>query len=281
MPLSIPKSRNSIKPNRPFRINPASPQLRGLERWWTFSGFSSGRVLDDHFDFTAFQGIFQGNPLWEFRLGVGWTHRFFGAALDRFDIQNIISLGTRSFSVTAILSVSSWQGFGGVINIRNAGGANEGFVLYTDNTPNRFAATIDYGATEQSVNGSSKADDPDILYVVVVTVDRGGLMSLYVNGELEATVDISANSGSNIDSTDLPLIGRDPVFVNNFEGRIADVRVINRPILPPEVFAMFQPTTRWDLFLPLPFQGSHAELPPVLPIRRVHPYSPPHHWGLP
>ena len=183
-------------------------------------------------------------------VGINATHNatggFNGGGAYQFNgMGSYIQAGEINLSSTDF-SVSLWVKFnniGGPLGRpyanRDDGGAFLGYDISQTNGVATISSNIDWGATGTSSVSTSKLNN--IWYHVVTTIDRDGNMVLYVDGVVEDTDSISANSGVSLENPDkLTYIGSlSAVSTAPHNGSIDDVRIYNRALSPEEVKELY------------------------------------------
>jgi hypothetical protein len=146
-----------------------------------------------------------------------------------------IDFGLSNFTVAHWVNVTAFKNFAGIFNNRSSVTGNVGFQTRTDGT-NTFTALIDFGATSKSVAVANVA--VGTWNHVAVTVERAGLMKLYLNGVLAGQVDISTFSTTSITNTDAVRIGRDQAS-NFYSGALDDLQLYNAALSASEIQTIY------------------------------------------
>ena len=233
-------------PNSQFTLNTMSPQARGLVAWWPTLGSFGAMALRD-FSAYANAGILQGGLGWKIHQQLGQVLDFDGTGGDYVDIS-AARLPTGAAARTIVL----W------------------FVVPTTDQRSAFSYginaagqrwTMHLGASTVSVEVSFTEWGDDTLalsgvHQVAMVFPPGGIQSsdilIYLDGLLlsSATLagapqNINTNAGGNwIIGADWDL---DPVQ----DGPIGEVRAYNRALSAAEVWALYDPATRWELYRPV------------------------------
>lgn len=147
-----------------------------------------------------------------------------------------IDFGTSNFTVAHWVKVDDFKDFAGIFNNR-AGIAYEniGFHTRTDGS-GTLKALIDFGAESRYLAVTNVV--PGTWYHVAVSVDRAGLMKLYVNGVLSGQVDISDFSATSLTHPENVRLGRDQVS-NYFNGAIDELRLYNSALSAEEILNLY------------------------------------------
>jgi Concanavalin A-like lectin/glucanases superfamily/Bacterial Ig domain len=148
-----------------------------------------------------------------------------------------IDFGTGNFTVSHWVKVTAFKNFAGIFNNRSSIGTNLGFQTRTDGT-STLTALIDFGATSKSVAVTTALTGT--WYHIAVSVDRAGLMKLYVNGAFVGQVSISAFSTTSITNSDSVRIGRDQSATSNYyNGAVDELRIYNSALSAAEILNIF------------------------------------------
>ncbi len=227
-------------PNFPFITNKESPQARGLIAWWPSLNNYSFR------DFTesGLNGTFSGNASVVSEPVMGFSTFFGGAGTS--DIVTISDDPKLDIS-DSNFSISFWMRRNGTSNtfprFINKGSATKGygFQLFSSTDKVNFIARRSSVTTRVQTNSSVLSG---ILYHICGTFD-GSAITIYVNG----LNDNGGASGAFSATADLIIGGA--AGSQRWGGNISDLRLYNRLLLPIEVYQIFSPQTRWDLYRPL------------------------------
>jgi hypothetical protein len=154
------------------------------------------------------------------------------AANNEYINVGAISLTTNDVSVSAWVYVTDFVENGGIICNRESGGTEKGIILRTDSTGPKFQALLDYGGGSFEVNSDNA--NTNEWYHVCVTWDRSNNASIYVNGVLHNTTDISAQSSVNITHSNVAKIGQHQGVVE-FRGYICNAGYWDRVLTQAEI----------------------------------------------
>ena len=143
-----------------------------------------------------------------------------------------ISLTTNDVSLSAWVYVTDFVENAGIICNRESTGTEKGIILRTDSSGPKFQALLDYGGGSFEV--SSDNANTNEWYHVCVTWDRSDNASMYVNGVLHNTTDISAQSSVNITHSTVAKIGQHQGTVE-FRGYICNAGYWDRVLTQTEI----------------------------------------------
>ena len=245
------------KPLWPFTLNVDCEQAVGLVGWWP-GGPSGGLKLFDrsgkgnHGTLTGFASPFTTASGWVAGLGPGADALICDGSSDVVDFGNVdfiagdFSLGywvkklTGSTSFTNIWGLGRW-------NTGGTPGTNEYELALTDDaTGNTNKPTLYYevGTTKYLVTAATALTLGR--WAHVFGTRSGGTITVYINGNPDATS--SGNSASAITnrSRNLKLAGAD-VGILYANAVFFDPRLYNRALSAAEVAAIYHPATRWQL----------------------------------
>lgn len=234
-----------VAPNRApegvFELNRESPQARGLAVWLPLLNVS---LVDKSRGFIFTQN---GGPVWV-------ADRQYGQALSFNGTTQYLSAGA-VLTATPItmacwfLTADNTNSFT-AMSIGTAGSANNFHQM-------QIAGSIanDPIRAQSKVSGTTVAAASTTGYSVNVwqhgcvvfasATDRRA----YVNGGSEG-LDVTSRAPAGLNTT---FIGAMPgVTVTSFMiGSIADVRFYNRALSPAEIYQLYDPATRWELYRPM------------------------------
>jgi hypothetical protein len=119
-----------------------------------------------------------------------------------------------------------------------------------------FVATLDFciGDGSETFYAAEFEDGPALQILTnklyhCVARREGTVLNTFCNGWKNRTQTWSFGSGAIYISADNLLLGK--ASVGNGIGRLADLRIYNRALSDAECQALYQPATRWDLYLPV------------------------------
>lgn len=253
--LVIPgRTTRGLRPQTGFRVNWDSGQATGLTAWLPLLGARdqveriSGKVLTQ-----------TGNPTSGYGGGIGY--RTAGAPSFLSEPSGIgrcaVSAASNSYIRGTTLSLGSLAAFtmsiwaaangsdGDMVCAIGTGAAGPRFQYRSVDSVLLVTKGSDGGTIIQDPYGSHNPFWKHFAYSWDGTTNR-----LYVNG-VEATNNTNARDGTGT-------ITRICVFTNSHDSFLtgntptggtgaADMRVYNRPLAPSEVYALYDPSTRWDL----------------------------------
>jgi hypothetical protein len=231
--LAIVKSGKRNIGTRPrfYGINRESPQARGLVGWWPLG---EGRPIEQMANApTTIVGTkVTGRPV----LGAA---RDFSAATDKITTPDRNAWDCSAFTVSAWVSVrGTGGGTYGYIMARGSSGSVGGFALHVAGPPPIVRWRLNAGGVAtQSIDWNTP--------VLLTGVAPGGTaVTLYKNG-----TDPKSATSSVYSASAYPIhIGNEAGDTRNFDGQISDVRFYNRALSAEEVWALYDPATRWDLY---------------------------------
>jgi hypothetical protein len=244
MALTISPGRTfrSVRPQGSFALNASSGQAQGLMLWAT----TTGPFLQDLAQFAP-STYSSGFPRSIGSL-VGGLATDFSVVGGHFDIQNFQgpSLLTVSAWVRAPAGAPSWS----AILECNRGGLGD-FGLWKSGNGAFYHFRWGTGAAASDF-GTFTASE----YVHLAGTFDGTNARAYQNGLL--TFGPTASSRTPI--TDLLTIGGN-TGGEGWGGTISDVRVYNRALTDTEVWGLYDPVTRWDLYWQ-PAKRLYIDVPP-------------------
>ncbi len=255
--VSVPVVLAAPKEKRPayFEINRESSQAQGLVGWWPFAGNS--QTL---FDFSGHpnNGSLENGAVWGVNESLGGQAVDFDGADARVEINTnptLDDLGPMSVSVWLKPRSAGEGNLGRIIGKEGTGSPDGRWWIEVENTAPEVLAV----QFEKDLSGSTGAfrttdDNTIVLNVwqnIVVTWDgsnQGTGVHIYKNG-FEQTYQDVGNDGSGVSDAGMPLtIGNRTDNDRGFDGLIDDVRIYNRVLADAEVLALYDLSTRWDLY---------------------------------
>lgn len=215
----------------PFTLNRASSQAAGLLTWWPTLG-QGGAVLFDRVG--PHHGTFYDNTAVISNADLGRVISFDGAG-DRIEVPHAASLSPTH------KTVSAW------VILRTVGSPtqtilkkNSDYILRISNNSFQWFVWTDGGFKE--IFGGSAVTNT--LFHVCGTWN-GTTGFLYVNGVQIAQ---STPGGTTSTSTETVGLGAQPGGGENLQGELSDIRIYNRALTAAEVWRLYAPATRWDLY---------------------------------
>lgn len=232
----------SHAPKPPFTLNKDSPQAQALFGWWPMQAHNSvpPRDLSGYGN----HGVLVGEP------SKSASER--GLVLDLDGVNDAIDLGqssvldfdpaTEAGSMSAWVKATTQPGNFNII-IGDWSDTIQEFGIWISNTTN-----IAGFCGGEITSASSGVDLSGEWQHVLVTNDADGsgeAQKIYVDGLLKD----SGISGTELDTTNGFVIGyRQANNDRFFKGLIDDVRVYRRELTAGEIWSLYSPSTRWDLY---------------------------------
>lgn len=222
----------------PFTLNQASPQARGLVAWWPALGGAPTRLYNRFVG--RYHGTMSGTVTLVPRPVVGLMHDFDGSS--RFEIDG--SSGSNTGLGGIYPTISCWVEFDTTSGTQTIIKRDVDWILRADGGNVQWLVWSSVGGLAVT---NFLAFSTGTLYHLACSYD-GANMLMYVNGQLVST---TAKTGTPNDFGSTSCVGAQPGGGENIDGRIADLRVYNRPLSAAEVLALYLPQTRWELYAPL------------------------------
>lgn len=236
-------------PNFPFELNRASPQAKGLVGWWPTMGSCGANVLRD-FSLRANNGVFVATPDWVLDPDYGWVVDLEEDSSEYVSIGAIPALN----QIIGPIAMSAWvwgESFnaGGFNAIINSGfdGTNQGFFLrvgYNDRISTGSYKTVggDYRLdwTYGEAFGTST-------WALITGLYDGANWKVYLNGIERASVAKAVGAAGCTSGITLGSMGAGRLW----DGKLADCRIYDRGLSPVDVWQLWDPDTRYDLYLPV------------------------------
>lgn len=255
--------RNTIYP-----INHLSPQKANLTAWWPASKSpSSGliretvRGLDATLMSTA---AWRGDPL------LGQSVYFDGNTAEVDTLHN--------YSLPNVITLCAWvrpdftNGTGNqasaiiVRKNRNVGTNQPYFSIGTDNSSPAKVQIIILGS---SLTSNYTISTGIAFHVAATWAQPPELCKIYINGILDNSSSINQNI---VSTTEIISFGKSFFSLPSDErwlGLIGDVRLYGAIKTAPEIYAMWHPTTRWELY-DQPYQGIYPGVAAAVAASRIY-----------
>ncbi|MGZ8222648.1 MAG: Ig-like domain-containing protein, partial [Methylobacter sp.] len=205
-----------------------NPSVTNLTHQWKFDEISGATALDS----AGTNNATLTNSLWV--AGKAGNAASFNGTNSSGNAGKI-DFGMGDFTVAHWVKVNGFKNYAGIFNNRSSASGNIGFQTRTDGT-STFTALIDFGAASKNLAVTKAVIGT--WYHIAVSVDRAGLMKLYVNGAIAGQVDISAFSTINMTNADNVRLGRSQSS-DYFNGAIDDLRVYNSVLSAAEILNIY------------------------------------------
>lgn len=247
----IPSSRGARSlPFGSFKLNRQSKQANGLVGWWPGLGSRGTSTLRD---------LSSNNLNGTFTAGISWiTDPFRGVMLDiDGGVDHYVEIAHNSvLNLTSQMSFSAWVrrdvagSFDDLISkVNPAGGANGYWFTLRDD--DFMQLSLADGTITDHISTNEQITDTGRLYHLAATVD-GTNIRFYVDGQLDSTIAQVRNAGTN--TTNLRIGDSTRFASSEFNGKLDDPRISNLALADAEVYQLWSPATRWDLYKPIPRQ---------------------------
>lgn len=232
----------------PFTLNADNQQANGLSCWWSGSP-SSGKQLYEWI--YGQHGTLSGDTSWRsgFDSEVGTVLSFDGTG-DYVEVADSdvvdVDAGDFSFSMWVRLNtVSASQALVAKKRLHIAADVGWGFYVYNDS---RAYVAVSNGTQAELMIVDAGVFQTGKWTHFAVTFDRDGNATGYVDGVQQNSGSIASAAGSLSNSVNLRfgINGADTQFPYN--GCMVDLRLYKRLLHPDEIYDMWHPSTRWQLF---------------------------------
>lgn len=220
---------------RGFTLNRASPQAVGLVSWWPLLTTRGGPIEDR-------AGVNTGTP--SGAVGpiatevMGVALNFPGGGSD------YVALANQDFTH---ITATAW--------IRNSTSNNGGFNHIISRHPNWFLSHDGASGIRFNINGAAEAfcvTDYTLINnqwaLIAATYDRQNIIG-YLNGVQTGSPTAYTTA---IGASGTQRLGAYGGGGFNWVGQMADVRLYNRALSAAEIWQLYAPQTRWELYQPVP-----------------------------
>lgn len=219
----------------PFTLNRASPQAVGLVAWWPAIGNQVGSLRDYATGFHP--GTPSSTPGWVGHGELGAMYDFSGS--NRFEVANNARLGALTPTLAMWVELDTTSGTQTFVK-RDAE-----WIVRADGSTLAYYQWDAGGLTTLNSITLSTAT----LYHIVCSWNQDA-MKVYVNGFLRHSN--SGKTSAPVNIGNIIGIAAQPSGGEALDGRLADVRIYSRALSDAEVFQLYAPQTRWQLYQPSP-----------------------------
>ena len=151
-----------------------------------------------------------------------------------------IDFDTNDVSIVAWYKADTLGAYEGIVNNRDSSGDKPGIQIRIDDGGDDIELFTDCGTTTFSTKTDSYVPSTGVWTHVAATIDRSALQSLYIDGALQATTDISGQSSADLTNADNLRIGRSEASAY-FDGNIAQVGIwVGRVLTQEEIQSISQ-----------------------------------------
>lgn len=256
LPLTTPPT------GLPWSLNRASPQARGLGLWLTPLAGSDGVAFDQAAPHV--RSIQTGMPLDARALhGRAWS---LGDDGDQFALSPTYGLKAgQDFTMTWWGQVDAWPGGGKNAGMWRTGASATGltFIIWFLTSARPW---IYWGGSEIFLPGSGGLPALGVPYHLAWVIRSAATVEFYINGRLDS----SATHSNATPAESIYYLGWQFNTSERFSGQWSDTRFYNRALSAAEVWHLYAPQTRWDLYdVPMGIGAADVAPPNGLMLRGV------------
>lgn len=251
------------RPRPPYALNKDCWQAQGLAAWWPMaersvavSGNPIVRDWSGNLNHLAAQQVAPQSWQEDHNAGVnvGATRShgmvpIFASGSGHYLLYNGAVLTAEPMTLVAWWLMSDTAANYTPLSIGTAAGSARWQLTGNSTSTNLRATSVNSAGTVGEATSSPTYAANQWLHQVGVFASSTDRRS-FVNGENKAT-DTTAISVSGVDRTTLGARYASGAIGAYLNGRISDVRIYNRALSDEEVFALYNPATRWDLYYPI------------------------------
>ena len=147
----------------------------------------------------------------------------------------LIDFNTDDVSIVAWYKADTLGAYEGIVSNRDSSGDKPGIQIRIDDGGDDIELFTDCGSTTFSTKTDSFVPSTGVWTHIAATIDRSALQSLYIDGALQATTDISGQSSADLTNADNLRIGRSEASAY-FDGNIAQVGIwVGRVLTQEEI----------------------------------------------
>ena len=262
----------SQPPNVPFEINKASPQSNGLVAWWTCLGQNAGQValrdMMGRFDMTVVNTpVISSSAMGPVVLFDDGSSEYLtngNAAVITYPITMACWVNTNDLSVNQSLII-----------IADTATSNNFHQLYIEQGLDMLRVRSDDATATIAFATTTTAMSINTWHHACGVFTSSTNRAVFLDG-----------GGKGTDALDVTPVGLDSTTIavrrTNFNqwylsGMIAESRIYNRALSDAEVYALYAPQTRWELYKPLTrlWNGLTVTVVggtvmPIIPLSGVH-----------
>ena len=257
----FPRGHIGIKPpTGAFTLNRDSPQAKGLVGWWPPLATRSSGILKDSMN--RFDGTLESAVTWAINGELG-----FGLDLHGTYLNNRVSFGDRDEYTSDEFTVGGWFLWRGIsegawANYIGKGTylAGEFSAIWQASSNNRL-----YLNGTQVVSAATVPTAGAVSHQVYVYSRAQNYAKIYLNGREVGTA--AYNTAITNTASVFQLNTGPGLSTWGFNGIAGDTRFYNCALTAPEIYQLFAPETRYDLYLPaaprfwsVPAAGGPVEL---------------------
>jgi len=237
-------------PNTRFKPNNESWQARGLVAWWPPLG-SRGETLLRNYLPQFNDGSFQNQMEYIFDGEMGYALNFLGSNdFVNVSIYDAIDFGNEDFTVAMWVKLEDvsadneflYKGTGGT-------GTDTRYRMHYNFSSDRLRWSMTDSATVSAVECDALGSPATgVWYHLAGRLNAAtSEIAIIVNGRLKSTDTAPAGSAAGGDLR----LGGTGFSSKDFTGRMGDLRIYNRALSDAEIWWLYDPRTRWELYAPV------------------------------
>lgn len=230
----------------PFTLNWESVQAQGLKAWWPMAANQGGLTVREQVI-----GYYNGT----LSSTLGWTGDTFGPSPDFTGTPKYIGVGInkiRDFLAGGPYTVAAWFNCKSndltqtILGDMTSNGMSRSFGLATGGAGASSVVSSHHGNTLLTHNAVITKNVTH--HAAVTWLGNNLTRTIYADGVAGTTTDTPASWAS---AGGLASIGRQGAYNGYyFKGCIIDVRIYNRALSAAEIWQLYDPATRWELYRP-------------------------------
>ncbi len=246
----------STPPNGSFTLNTQSPQARGLVAWWPMLGQHGNAATVRDYVADRYSMAQYNTPT--------WTTTEHGPALN-YQSGSTQYLMTSQVPPPYPVTMTAWfrtttvLGEGTLLAIADSGTADNYYRLQ------RYENTVEAHSRKANVRARTAEGTVviGVWHLGVAVFASSSSRAVYIDsgGYVVETTD---SSDTGFDNMSIGAV-RDSSPGSYSDGEIGDVRLYNRALSDAEVWSLYDPATRWELYAPPARAWAGYKVPPAAP----------------
>jgi len=237
-----------IRPVWPWTVNHNSVQAQGLARWWPMAFPGGDRLHEMMSNDRTFSPAFKSpsTQLWTYGPIANALNNTTAVAIATYTADDQ-AWNTADYTFTAWVRGTSFGASSRRIICRQDGSGSPPFKLFGFNSSKVYVGDSSGGLQ----TGTATVSTGTWQFIAGRRIS-GSTRATFVNGVLDSSA-AAASTVSPYDATD-PVVFGAWNYTSNAEamtGEVADIRLYTRALSDAEIWALYEPSTRYELYYPL------------------------------
>jgi len=241
----------SNPPNTQFTLNTQSTQARGLVGWWPTLGQYGNTATVRDYVANRFPMTQYNTPTWQNDGVFGEALLYDDAATEYLEVA-ASPVASEPFSFSAWYKTNDLGANQVLLSLGDSGSGLYYALILTGNVAAPYDGYVTAWAFDGDLNSlafTSMAFSANVWQHAVAVFASNGSIKVYVNG---GHVGTSAVAHGAITINQIAIgVSADGTPSNYMSGQISDARLYNRALTAAEIWQMYDPATRWELYKPV------------------------------